>query len=92
MKDVTKLKKALQKALPEFVDSVESTSTEALKSSVSQLALNINKVEEDRDGNEKIVQLREALLESTGPYKDTLGVLRKKIKYIAHILEERGAQ
>ena len=85
--------KKLKKVLPAgFADSIESASTESLKSTVSQVALQINEVETARDSNEEIQKLREQLELIRGPFSDTLKVLKAKIKYIALVLEERGAR
>jgi hypothetical protein len=86
-------KKSDKDKLPEgFADGVQAAQTEELKSMVSRIALDLDKVEEDRKNNEGIKMAKEALAEVVGPYSDASKMLKRKIRFIAQVLEERGAK
>ena len=90
--DAKKLNR-LKKTLPEgFADTVEAAQNDELKRTVSQLALYIEKVEEERDTNETISALKNQLMELRGPFTDTIKVLKAKIRFIYLLLESRGVQ
>jgi len=86
-------KKTEEDKLPDgFADGAKSAQTDELKAMVSRIALDMDKVEEDRRNNEGIKMAKEALAEVVGPYSETTKMLKRKIRYIAKILEERGAK
>jgi len=86
-------RKNFKDALPEgFAETADSAKTEELRSMVSRFALDMSKIEEERKNNEAIKSAKEAMKELVGPYSETISVLKKKIRYIAQILEERGAK
>ena len=83
----------IKKSLPEgFADTLESMDTAGLKVEVARLALYIEETEEARDSNETICALKSQLKDLTGPFSDTLKVLKNKIRYIYLLLEERGVK
>ena len=86
-------KKSFKDALPEgFADGVEAGKTEELKSMVSRFALDMDRISEDRKNNPAITAAKDAMKELVGPYSDATSMLKKKIRYIAQVLEERGVK
>lgn len=85
-----KLKK-VKKALPvPFLDSVNTASTEELKSIIASCAVDVVQLQNQQDTDAQSLALKQQLEDINGGYKDTRKVLNAKIEWCVHLLESRG--
>ena len=85
-----KLKKKLEKTVPEFLDSVEGMGVEELKKQVMTCEKHIYEVDVGMENEEKLDAAKDIVKEFSAPYRETKTLQQNKIKYIMHLLQEKG--
>ena len=79
------------KKLPEgFYDSMASADTDELKGKILESERHLYEIEQDKDNNEKLKELKEMVKEISAPYRDCKSSEAAKIKYCLFLLEGRG--
>lgn len=85
------IEKIIKKLPTGFVDDVAGYSPAQLKEVVIQSETNIRETENTRDNDEKLQGAKELVKDFSGPYKEAIAAQRAKIKYVLHLLDEKGA-
>jgi hypothetical protein len=85
-----KIAKILKKLPTGFADDVESYSEQQLKDAILQSETNINRVENEREQDERLKGAKETLKDLNSPYRDAISAQRAKIAYLLYMLENQG--
>lgn len=84
------INKIIAKLPTGFVDDVAGMNQTALRNAIIQSETNIRQIELDKAEDEKLIGAKEIVKDLNGPYRDAITAQRAKIKYVLHVLEERG--
>jgi hypothetical protein len=89
-KQQDKITKIREKLPAGFADDADSFSTEKLKEEIVQANANIREQENDRDNDEKLSGAKELVKDYGAGYRDAIKAQNLKIKYMIHLLDQRG--
>lgn len=79
------------KKLPEnFIEETESKSTDQLKNDIVRYEQAQSDSEKDMENDPKLEEARKEVKELADVYKVAITELKAKVKYIAHVLKDRG--
>lgn len=82
--------KLLSKLPSGYAEDIAAYDHAKLHTEVIQCEANIRQIEEDKANDEKLTGARELVKDLAGPYRDAMNAQRAKIKYVLHLLAERG--
>jgi hypothetical protein len=86
-----KLEKKLKKALPDaFLTNIQSAQDVELFKVITDSAIHIEEVEDAQKNDEEIEKAYAAKEVLVAPYRDSLRVLKAKIRYCKALLADRG--
>lgn len=85
-----KHKAKVEKEYAPFVDAVAGMSVEEMKNKILAYVGEKETVLLDKENNQKLKDVIELKKEIEGPYKDTLTAIDLKIKYLSHLISEKG--
>ncbi len=91
MKTKKNIQQTVQEELPEFAAEVASLDTDALNLRLSQLAKDLDEVEQAQDNDIGLEQARANASELAAPYRESKKAVKTKSKYIISLLKDRGA-
>lgn len=84
------LKKIIAKLPTGFAEEADKMSDTKLKDLMLQCETNIESIEKSQDEDDRLKGARELVKEMSAPYRDAKSAQRYKIKYVLHLLGERG--
>lgn len=84
------LKKIIAKLPTGFAEEADAMSDTKLKEALVQCETNIESIEKSQDEDDRLKGARELVKDLSAPYRDAKGAQRYKIKYVLHLLGERG--
>ena len=84
------IKKIIAKLPSGYVEDLASASPENLKAEIIQAETNIKRVEQEREGDEKLAGARDLVKDLSAPYRDAVVAQRAKIAYAMFLLAEGG--
>ncbi len=82
--------KLLAKLPPGYAEDIAGYDKARLQAEVLQSEANIRQVENEKEQDEKLNGAKSLVKDLAGPYRDAVSAQRAKIKYVLHILDERG--
>jgi hypothetical protein len=84
--ELTKLEEKLE---PSFTSEIRCLTKEQLEKRLLELAKNREEITTSRKEDEKLNEAKEQVKYLNEPYKDAMGVVQKKSRFIALILTEK---
>lgn len=84
-------KYAKKLAAIDFLDSVESSSSEDLKKKIIECEQKINKIQEEKAADDKLNGAKELVKDYSSAYREAEGLEVAKIKACLWLLESRGS-
>jgi len=82
--------KILAKLPAGYAEDVAGFDTGRLQTEVLKCETNIRQVEQEKEADEKLSGAKSLVKDLSAPYRDAVAAQRAKIKYLLHVLEERG--
>ena len=82
--------KILAKLPPGYAEDIAGYDKSRLQAEVLQSETNIRQVETEKENDEKLNGAKSLVKDLAGPYRDAVSAQRAKIKYVLHLLDERG--
>ena len=76
----------------EFIETVDSLSTEQLEARITQMQKDLEESEIHREENTVLNDLKEQVSMISGPYNDVKKAVKTKTSYIIALIKERGGQ
>lgn len=73
-----------------FVTNVETMDLEEMKSEMLTCEKTIDECECDMEEDASLAQAKQDVKVFAGAYRDTLGCQKAKIKYLIHVMKQRG--
>lgn len=90
--DKSKMKKAVEKGHPSFVDEVAGMSVEALEAKLLGLAKYREQTIDGKANDAKLKEVSEMKSEFEAPYRDALKAIGLKSAYVVELIKEKGGQ
>lgn len=84
------IEEIMQKDAPEFVTEVAHLNGDQLHKRIVKLAQYFEETSKAKQDDVELTDSKEKVKLLAGPYNDTMKMIRKKMKYIFHLLESRG--
>lgn len=84
------LKKIIAKLPASYIDDTSGLSPEKLKAEIIQSETNIQRIEQEREADDKLSGARELVKDLSAPYRDAIVAQRAKIAYVMFLLSEKG--
>ena len=91
MKPKKNIEEVMVKENPEFVSEVASLSTEELDARIAQLAKDLEAVDEAKEADEALKDLRDQVSIASAPYNESKKALKLKTKYLIQLMKSRGS-
>jgi len=88
----TKYSKKLDMFAEGYSTNVDQSNTEEIKKLILTSERNIYEIEEAKENNDKLTQMKEDLKDATAPYSEAKTTETAKIKYCLFTLEGRGVK
>ena len=82
--------KLLAKLPPGYAEDIAGYDTDRLNAAIIQSESNIRQVEIEKESDAKLHGAQGLVKDLLGPYRDAVSAQRAKIKYLLHVLDERG--
>lgn len=84
------IKRLIAKLPAGYVEDVAGMDGDAMRAAIVQSNVNIQRVEQERAGDEKLSGAKEVVKDLSAPYRDAISAQRAKIAYLLWQLRERG--
>lgn len=84
------LKKVLKQLPVQYADDAAGFDREKLRNEVIKAEIAIHEVRQAEQADDELTREKEKVKELAGPYRDANKAQTAKIKYLLHLLDERG--
>lgn len=84
------LKKVLKQLPVQFADDVAGYDRDKLRNEIIKSEVSLHEVRVAEGNDEELTREKEKVKELAGPYRDAKKAQTAKIKYLLHLLDERG--
>lgn len=75
-----------------FTDAVDTADVDEIKKKLLTAEKNVYEIENEKEANLKLSELKEKMKEITAPYRDARAVETAKVKYCVFSLQQRGVK
>lgn len=91
MKIKKDIRKLVRKEMPEFVDEVNSLTSENIMARLTALAQNAEDVQQSKEDDTELQDAKNAIQCILEPYRDATKHIKLKTKYLLLLLKDRSA-
>lgn len=85
-----KFQKKLETFAPEYMETVDGANTDDIKKMILSAENNIYQIDHEKENNEELLKMKEALKEITEPFTEAKTTEAAKIKYCLFTLGQRN--
>lgn len=83
-------KNPFDKLPQEFLDNAVNFTVDEVKAEIVRLAAYTEETRKAKEADEKLAEAKAVATELGAPYKETLGILKLKTRYLCQMLEDKG--